>query len=55
MAKCILKLLHNKSLSEQYGKAGRKRVEDMFTIERNIKETESVYLELLQPNLPPRH
>ena len=55
MAKCILKLLHNKSLSEQYGKAGRKRVEEMFTIERNIKETESVYLELLQPNLPPRH
>ncbi|MBT6564251.1 MAG: glycosyltransferase family 4 protein, partial [Candidatus Scalindua sp.] len=55
MAKCILKLLHNKSLSEQYGKAGRKRVEEMFTIERNIEETESVYLELLKPNLPPRH
>ena len=50
MAKCILKLLHNKSLSEQYGKAGRKRVEDMFTIERNIKETESVYYDLLGIN-----
>ena len=50
MAKCIMKLLHNKSLSEQYGKAGRKRVEEMFTIERNIKETETVYLELLDTN-----
>ncbi len=48
MAKSIMKLLHNKSLSEQYGKAGRERVEEMFTIERNIKETEDVYLELLE-------
>ncbi len=48
MAKSIMKLLQNKSLSVQYGKAGRKRVEEMFTIERNIKETEGVYLELLK-------
>jgi glycosyltransferase involved in cell wall biosynthesis len=47
MAKCIMKLLNNKGLAEQYGNAGRKRVEAMFTIERNIKETENVYLELL--------
>ena len=47
MAKSIMKLLHNRSLSEQYGKAGRERVEEMFTIERNIKETENVYLALL--------
>ncbi len=47
MAKCIMKLLNNKRLAEQYGNAGRKRVEEMFTIERNIKETENVYLELL--------
>ncbi|KHE93350.1 MAG: glycosyltransferase family 4 protein [Candidatus Scalindua rubra] len=47
MAESIMKLLQNKPLSEQYGKAGRKRVEEMFTIERNIKETENVYLELL--------
>ncbi len=47
MAKCIMKLLNNKNLAEQYGNAGRKRVEAMFTIERNIKETENVYLELL--------
>jgi len=50
MAKSMRKLLQNKSLSEQYGKAGRKRVEEMFTIERNIKETEDVYLELLDTN-----
>ncbi len=48
MAKCIMKLLNNKALAEQYGNAGRKRVEAMFTIERNIKETENVYLELLE-------
>ncbi|MGR3292470.1 MAG: glycosyltransferase family 4 protein, partial [Candidatus Scalindua sp.] len=55
MAKCIVKLLHNTSLSEQYGKAGRKRVEEMFTIERNIKETEDVYLELLDTNFTNLH
>jgi glycosyltransferase involved in cell wall biosynthesis len=47
MAKCIMKLLNNKNLAEQYGNVGRKRVEAMFTIERNIKEIENVYLELL--------
>ncbi len=50
MAKCIKRLLDDKNLAEQYGKAGRKRVEKMFTIERNIKETEKVYLELLNTN-----
>ncbi len=50
MAKCIKKLLNDKHLAEQYGKAGRKRVEEMFTIERNVKETEKVYLELLDTN-----
>ncbi len=55
MAKCIKKLLNDKHLAEQYGKAGRKRVEEMFTIDRNVEETENVYLELLKPNLPPRH
>jgi len=50
MAKCIKRLLDDKNLSEQYGKAGRKRVEEMFTIERNIKETENVYLERLDTN-----
>ena len=33
MAKCIMKLLNNKKLAEQYGSAGRKRVEAMFTNE----------------------
>jgi glycosyltransferase involved in cell wall biosynthesis len=50
MAECIMKLLNNKKLAEQYGSTGRKRVEAMFTIERNIKETENVYLELLDTN-----
>jgi glycosyltransferase involved in cell wall biosynthesis len=50
MAKCVKRLLDDKNLAEQYGKAGRKRVEEMFTIERNIKETEGVYLELLVSN-----
>lgn len=50
MAKCIKKLLDDKYLAEQYGNAGRKRVETMFTIERNTRETENVYLELLNEN-----
>ncbi len=54
MAKSIMTLLHNTSLSEQYGMAGRKRVEEMFTIERNIKETENVYYDLLGIN-PKKH
>jgi glycosyltransferase involved in cell wall biosynthesis len=55
MAKCIKKLLDDKYLAEQYGNAGRKRVEEMFTIERNIKETEDVYLELLDTNFTNLH
>jgi glycosyltransferase involved in cell wall biosynthesis len=55
MAKCIKKLLDDKYLAEQYGKAGRKRVEEMYTIERNIKETENVYLELLDTNFTNLH
>ena len=55
MAKCVKRLLDDKNLAEQYGKAGRKRVEEMFTIERNIKETEGVYLELLDTNFTNSH
>ncbi len=61
MAKCIIQLLQNKELAKQYGKAGRKRVEELFTIERNVNKTEDVYLELLENRitknsiLPLRH
>ncbi len=48
MAKSIMKLLQDRPLSAQYGNAGRKRVEDMFTIEKNTNEIEKVYLELLE-------
>lgn len=48
MAKSIIKLLQDKQLAERYGNAGRKRVEEAYTIEKNIEKTENIYSELLK-------
>lgn len=41
----------DKELREKFGAAARKRVEDLFTIERNVQKTEQVYQELLQDKI----
>jgi glycosyltransferase involved in cell wall biosynthesis len=47
LADKILALATNETLRKKFGAAARKRVEDHFTIERNIQKTEQVYQELL--------
>ena len=43
----INELTASKEKREQMGSSGRKRVEEMFTIERNIQEIEKLYFEVL--------
>ncbi|MBI5233961.1 MAG: glycosyltransferase [Deltaproteobacteria bacterium] len=47
----IKELVADKEKRGQMGRAGRKRVEDLFTIEVNVKKIEGIYLELLPVNL----
>jgi glycosyltransferase involved in cell wall biosynthesis len=48
MAGKILVLAHNESLRRRLGTAARKRVEERFSIEKNVRETERLYTELLE-------
>ena len=43
MAEKIILLLKNKELAKEMGRNGRRRLEEHFTIEKMIRETESVY------------
>jgi len=47
LAEKIMILAADVRLREQFGIAGRKRVHERFTIEKNVRETERVYEELL--------
>ncbi len=47
LAEAIMRLLQDKALQKQMGKAGRQRAEKLFGMERMIREAESFYLELL--------
>lgn len=48
LAEAILRLMESKSVAEQFGANGRKRVERLFSIEENVRKTEQIYLEVLQ-------
>jgi len=48
LARAILSLLQNKEEAEKMGIAGRKRVQEKFTIGTMIKKTEEVYKSLIQ-------
>ncbi len=41
-------LLKDKNLREKMGNRGRNRVEELFTIEKNVSSTEKLYLELVK-------
>lgn len=43
MAEKIIFLLKNKEIAKEMGRSGRRRLEEHFTLEKMIKETESVY------------
>ena len=47
LANAILTLLQDRALAKQMGMSGRKRVEQLFTIEKNIQETERVLIEVI--------
>ena len=48
LADKILQLLLNPQLAADFGKAGRKRVEEAFSLEHMIQEYQSLYEELYQ-------
>ena len=50
LADAIVYILRNPEVARQFGEAGRRRVEEHFTVERMVCETESVYEELLSCN-----
>ena len=47
MAEAILKIASNKELAKQMGNAGRKRVEEEFSLEKMVSEYQKVYEEAL--------
>jgi glycosyltransferase involved in cell wall biosynthesis len=47
LADCLAFLLQNPEVATRMGKAGRRRVEEHFTVERMVAETEAVYEALL--------
>ncbi|MFC1816721.1 glycosyltransferase family 4 protein [Thermodesulfobacteriota bacterium] len=47
LAKAIITMHNRKELARLMGKEGRKRVENMFSIKKNVERTQKIYLELL--------
>ncbi len=52
MAERILALAKDEKLRQKFGADARKRVEELFTIEKNVLKTEQVYKELLGGKKP---
>jgi sugar transferase (PEP-CTERM/EpsH1 system associated) len=52
MADAIIKLLNDAELRERMGAAGRRRVEEKFSLDRMVREYESIYEECLKPANP---
>jgi glycosyltransferase involved in cell wall biosynthesis len=47
LGRALRQLIDHRDMREKMGIEGRKRVESLFTIERNVHQTEHVYEELL--------
>ena len=47
LAKAVCQLLENPELASRFGQAGRQRVVECFSLERMVRETERLYLSLL--------
>jgi len=48
LVKAIIQMIENEEERRRMGKAGRKRVENMFSIEKNVEATQKIYMELLK-------
>ena len=48
LADKIAYLINNPAMAKEMGAAGRKRAKENFSIEKNVKLTEKVYLEILK-------
>ena len=48
LASAVLKLAGNPGLREEYGNAGKKRSDALFSIERMVTDHENLYKELLR-------
>ena len=51
MSKAILKIINDKQSAKKMGNAGRKRVENLFSIKTNVEETQKKYMEVLNDTL----
>ena len=47
LAAAILRIVNDPQLAKEFGANGRQRVEEQFSIEKNVRETEQVYMSLL--------
>lgn len=47
LTKAIIAMYEGKEQAIRMGKAGRRRVENMFSIEKNVEETQNVYMKVL--------
>jgi glycosyltransferase involved in cell wall biosynthesis len=50
LAKVIIKVINDKELARSMGLAAREKVEQEFSVEKMLVETEKVYLSLLRGN-----
>jgi glycosyltransferase involved in cell wall biosynthesis len=48
LASAICRFLENPELASRFGRAGRQRVTQQFSLERMVGETEDLYLKLLE-------
>jgi glycosyltransferase involved in cell wall biosynthesis len=51
LAIALLTLCRDEELREEFGKSGQRRVEDEFTVDRMVEETQTQYLALLNAKL----
>ena len=47
ICQALQQLIRDRKVREQMGREGRKRVEQMFSIDKNVRQTEQVYGRLL--------
>ena len=50
LAKAVIRVLTNKELVRTMGLSAREKVEQEFSVEKMVEETEKVYLSLLRAN-----